>query len=194
VYPSLEKRVHDIGCLAHIYSLQRHESARKRHDAHQGLGTRVLMTRPDFNAKCQVPLAPGVRPTSSTSDCALVELRLLCTKMDSSFNVNATTGAPTWPKPPVLPCPRTRRALPLLVRMWASTRCALQWLYARQFCCQGGARISLSHPSVTVPARPCEQRLSCLYSPQAWPRHAHPCEQCLQLLCLFLYLPGLVRD
>jgi glycerophosphoryl diester phosphodiesterase len=54
--------------------------------------TTDIVTRPELNAKCRVPWAPGVRPTCCTSDFTLAEIKQLCAKMDSSFNVNVTTA------------------------------------------------------------------------------------------------------
>jgi len=54
--------------------------------------TTDIVTRPELNAKCTTPWAPGVSPQCCTSDFTLEELMTVCAKMDSSNDVNAETA------------------------------------------------------------------------------------------------------
>ena len=54
--------------------------------------TTDVVTRPELNAKCTTPWAPGVAPTCCTSDFTLLEIKTLCAKMDSSGDVNSETA------------------------------------------------------------------------------------------------------
>jgi glycerophosphoryl diester phosphodiesterase len=57
--------------------------------------TTDIVTRPDLNAKCTTPWAPGIVPKCCTSDFTLKEIKILCAKMDSSNDVNSTTAEGT---------------------------------------------------------------------------------------------------
>lgn len=46
--------------------------------------TTDVVLRPEMNAKCSTPWAPGVSPSCCTSDFTLAEIKSLCAKMDSS--------------------------------------------------------------------------------------------------------------
>lgn len=46
--------------------------------------TTDVVLRPEMNAKCTTPWAPGVSPTCCASDFSLDEIKSLCAKMDSS--------------------------------------------------------------------------------------------------------------
>ena len=45
--------------------------------------TTDIVTRPEMNAKCTTPWAPGVAPKCCASDFTLAELKTLCAKMDA---------------------------------------------------------------------------------------------------------------
>lgn len=51
--------------------------------------TTDVVMRPDLNAKCSTPWAPGVSPSCCASDFTLEEIKSLCAKMDSSGSVSA---------------------------------------------------------------------------------------------------------
>jgi len=55
--------------------------------------TTNVVTIPELNAKCTKPWEPmqGEHPTCCASDFTLEEIKTLCAKMDSSFELNATT-------------------------------------------------------------------------------------------------------
>ena len=46
--------------------------------------TTDVVLRPEMNAKCTTPWAPGVSPKCCTTDFTLAEIKTLCAKMDSS--------------------------------------------------------------------------------------------------------------
>ena len=46
--------------------------------------TTDVVNRPELNAKCTTPWAPGVAPKCCTTDFTLAEIKTLCAKMDSS--------------------------------------------------------------------------------------------------------------
>jgi glycerophosphoryl diester phosphodiesterase len=54
--------------------------------------TTDVVTRPELNAKCTQPWAPGVNPSCCTSDFALDEIKSMCAKMDSSGGSKAETA------------------------------------------------------------------------------------------------------
>lgn len=45
-----------------------------------------VVSRPEMNAKCSTPWAPGVSPRCCASDFTLEEIKTLCAKMDSSVS------------------------------------------------------------------------------------------------------------
>ena len=64
--------------------------------------TTDVVTRPELNAKCTTPWAPGVAPKCCTTDFTLAEIKTLCAKMDSSVPTATTAagfaygGTPDW--------------------------------------------------------------------------------------------------
>ena len=63
--------------------------------------TTDVVLRPEMNAKCTKPWAPGVTPKCCTSDFTLAEIKTLCAKMDASgSNATATSyvigATPDW--------------------------------------------------------------------------------------------------
>lgn len=52
--------------------------------------TTDVVTRPEMNAKCTTPWAPGVAPKCCTTDFTLAEIQTLCAKMDASVAGAAT--------------------------------------------------------------------------------------------------------
>jgi glycerophosphoryl diester phosphodiesterase len=55
--------------------------------------TTDVVTRPELNAKCTTPWAPGVSPKCCTTDFTLQEIQSMCAKMDSSGGSKAETAA-----------------------------------------------------------------------------------------------------
>lgn len=54
--------------------------------------TTDVVLRPEMNAKCTTPWAPGVTPKCCTTDFTLEEIQTLCAKMDSSGGAAAVTA------------------------------------------------------------------------------------------------------
>ena len=54
--------------------------------------TTDVVLRPEMNAKCTTPWAPGVSPRCCASDFTLEEVKSLCAKMDSSGGSSAMTA------------------------------------------------------------------------------------------------------
>lgn len=54
--------------------------------------TTDVVLRPEMNAKCTTPWAPGVSPKCCTTDFTLAEIKTLCAKMDSSGGSAALTA------------------------------------------------------------------------------------------------------
>lgn len=54
--------------------------------------TTDVVLRPEMNAKCTTPWAPGVSPQCCTTDFTLAEIKTLCAKMDSSGGSSAETA------------------------------------------------------------------------------------------------------
>lgn len=63
-----------------------------RHDQCDLHTTTDVVLRPDMNAKCTTPWAPGVSPSCCASDFTLAEIKSLCAKMDSSGGSGAMTA------------------------------------------------------------------------------------------------------
>jgi glycerophosphoryl diester phosphodiesterase len=54
--------------------------------------TTDVVLRPEMNAKCTTPWAPGVAPKCCTTDFTLEEIKTLCAKMDASGGTAALTA------------------------------------------------------------------------------------------------------